>query len=69
MELDKLPPRIEELETARDELVQAMSEPGFFDRPADQVGADNERLTSLQAELDEVYARWEALETIAEGGA
>jgi len=46
-----------------------MSEPGFFDRPADQVGADNEQLTRLQAELDEVYARWEALETIAEGGA
>jgi len=65
-ELETLPARIEELETAKGELEAAMADPGFYKRSGEEISADTARLETLGAELDTVYARWEELESLAE---
>ena len=66
-ELEQLPATIEALETRVAELTAAMGDPGFFRQQADAVTAHNAELAQAQAELDQAYARWEALES-ASGG-
>jgi ATP-binding cassette subfamily F protein uup len=61
-ELEQLPARIEALETGLARMSAAMNEPGFYQRDAAAIGADNAALAQLQAELDAAYARWSALE-------
>ena len=61
-ELDQLPQRIEQLETDIDALHQHMADPAFYRQDGVQISEQKERLASLEAELEQVYARWEALE-------
>ncbi|HJR73628.1 MAG TPA: ATP-binding cassette domain-containing protein [Luteimonas sp.] len=61
-ELEALPVRIEALEARIAELTQAMNEPGFYQRDGAAIVAHNDALAAAQAELDEAYARWSALE-------
>ncbi|MGN7724920.1 ATP-binding cassette domain-containing protein [Luteimonas sp. 22616] len=61
-ELEQLPARIEALETRVAALTAAMNEPAFYQRDSAAINAHNAAVAEAQAELDEAYARWEALE-------
>ena len=61
-ELQRLPARIEQLETEIAARTQAMHDPGFYQQDGPAIAAANETLAALQSELDAAYARWEALE-------
>ena len=66
-ELEQLPATIEALEARVAELTAAMSHPDFFRQQADAVSAHNAALAEAQGELDQAYARWEALESASNG--
>jgi ATP-binding cassette subfamily F protein uup len=61
-ELDQLPQRIEQLETDIEKLHQQMADPDFYRRDGAQISEQKEQLASLETELAQAYARWEALE-------
>jgi ATP-binding cassette subfamily F protein uup len=61
-ELEQLPARIEELETEQAALHEKMASPDFYQQAAEQIALTSERLSQLDAELTEAYARWEKLE-------
>ena len=61
-ELDELPARIESLDSQIASLTAQIQDPAFYRQPADEVTATNARLAALQAELEQAYARWQALE-------
>ena len=61
-ELEELPGRIEALEAQIAGFTAKMAEPGYFQRDAAAVTADNAALAAAQRQLDDAYARWEALE-------
>jgi ATP-binding cassette subfamily F protein uup len=65
-ELEALPQRIEALEAEQTELQQQTADPGFYQRPGDEVAAGLARLERIAAELEDCYDRWEALESGAE---
>jgi len=65
-ELETLPQRIEDLETRVAAATEAMHAPGFFAQARDVVSMHERTLAEWQAELEQAYARWEALES---GGA
>jgi ATP-binding cassette subfamily F protein uup len=62
-ELEALPQQIEVLELEQAALQQQTAEPGFYQRPADEVAAGLVRLETIATELEDCYARWEALES------
>ncbi len=62
-ELDSMPQRIQALETLQEELQGALADPKFFRESPAEAAAALERLQSLAAELESVYARWDALES------
>ena len=66
-ELEQLPARIEQLEADMAAMTEAMHDPGFFQQDGAAITAHNTRLADTQAALDAAYARWEALETQANG--
>ncbi|HEX4853686.1 ribosomal protection-like ABC-F family protein [Arenimonas sp.] len=61
-ELEELPGRIETLDADIAALTAQIQDPAFYRQPADAVTAANARLSSLQAELEQAYARWNELE-------
>jgi ATP-binding cassette subfamily F protein uup len=61
-ELDELPARIESLETRVAEMTAAMNDPAFFQRDHAAVTAHNAALATAHAELEQAYARWQALD-------
>jgi len=61
-ELEQLPARIEQLENAVAELGAAMNEAAFFQQAPTAIVAANQRLATVQAELEQAYARWSELE-------
>lgn len=65
-ELDTLPDRIEQLETQIATLHTAMADPDFYQRPGEEIAAEQARLADLEAELAGAYARWEELEEIGQ---
>ncbi len=64
-ELDALPGRIEELESARAELHDAMADPGFYRQEGGAIAEARGRLEAIEQELAAAYERWEALEGLA----
>ena len=66
-ELEQLPARIEQLEADVAAMTEAMHDPGFFQQDGAAITAHNTRLAETQAALDAAYARWETLETQANG--
>jgi ATP-binding cassette subfamily F protein uup len=62
-ELESLPQRIEILETDQAQLQKQTADPGFYQLPADEIAAGLARLEALSTELEDCYARWEALES------
>ncbi len=63
-ELDALPRKIEQLEAEQTALAAQMGAAGFYDQPRDKVAGVELRLSSIERELSETYARWEALEAL-----
>ncbi|WP_374472687.1 ATP-binding cassette domain-containing protein [Arenimonas sp.] len=61
-ELDELPARIEALDGEIAALTASIQDPAFYRQPAEAVTATNARLAALQAELEQAYARWQALD-------
>ncbi|MGO1892764.1 MAG: ATP-binding cassette domain-containing protein, partial [Luteimonas sp.] len=66
-ELEELPARVEVLEQQVAELTEAMADPDFYRRDSEAITAHNANLAEVQRELDDAYARWEALEDAASG--
>ena len=62
LEAEKLPAKIQELESERDKLHEQMAAPGFYESDPDQIGRATERLKSVDAELEQTYERWMDLE-------
>ncbi|MCR9294571.1 MAG: ATP-binding cassette domain-containing protein [bacterium] len=65
-ELEKLPGRIEELETTLGQLHQQMADPAFYKSAGDEISAVKRELETVQAELDASYLRWQELEELSE---
>lgn len=61
-ELDALPARIEELDSAIDELQSAMADPAFYQKPREEIARLDVGLKKLEAELAKAYERWEEFE-------
>jgi len=65
-ELETLPARIETLEAEQEDLHARMADPGFYQQPGEAISAARERLAEVEAELERVFARWEALEELSD---
>jgi ATP-binding cassette subfamily F protein uup len=61
-ELDALPARIEALEAEQVRLHTRLQDPGLYQTGGEAIADINARLRELDEELEEAYARWEALE-------
>ncbi len=61
-ELDQLPERIETLENELEQLQAEISNPAFYQQPQDKVNEILNKQPLLEAELEGVFARWEALD-------
>ncbi|MBA4368845.1 MAG: ABC transporter ATP-binding protein [Desulfobacterium sp.] len=62
-ELNSFPGKIEALEKEQGMLYAAMSDPKFYQREGTEILSIKERLGALERMLEEVYARWEHLES------
>ena len=58
-----LPARIESLEEEQRALNAKIADPAFYSEAADTIRGTVARLEAIEAELAEVYARWDALES------
>jgi len=63
-ELEVLPGKIEVLEAEQSRLQAAVSDPQFYQQPADKISTALTRLESVTSELATCYARWELLESL-----
>jgi ATP-binding cassette subfamily F protein uup len=61
-ELEAIPGQIEALETEQAKVQEEISDPAFYQRPAEQTRLVLERLDELQKELDRLIERWAELE-------
>ena len=61
-ELEELPGRIERLDGELSALTAKLQDPAFYQQGSEAVTTANARLATLQAELDQAYARWQELE-------
>jgi ATP-binding cassette subfamily F protein uup len=61
-ELEALPARIEQLETDLAAMNARLEDPSFYKQESAAIVAANAAMAVKQGELDEAYARWEALE-------
>lgn len=62
-ELAALPQRIESLETEQSDLAAETQDPAFYRRGQEEMNRVLARLQALEAELEQVYQRWEDLES------
>jgi ATP-binding cassette subfamily F protein uup len=62
-ELEAIPERIQNLETEQALLQQQIADPELFKGDRARATATLERLQSVGAELEQAYARWDALES------
>jgi ABC transport system ATP-binding/permease protein len=62
-ELDQVTRQIEKTEADIKALEALMAQPGFFDKPQDQIQPQLDKIARLQDELEALFARWEALES------
>lgn len=63
-ELDALPQKIEAYEAELEEIQQAMSDPGFYQKQGDKVAELNARREEVETELAQCYERWESLDAL-----
>lgn len=62
-ELDRLPARIEALEAEQQTVGETIADPQFYKRSPDEIAAELARAKAIEAELGELYARWDALDS------
>jgi len=62
-ELEAIPQQIETLEAEQQQLHDAMADPDFYKKGSD-IAAAAARLEELKKQLENAYARWEALEEL-----
>jgi len=62
-ELDQVTRNIEKTEAEIAEVESSMAAPGFYDQDQAVVQAALSKLATLQGKLEELYSRWEALES------
>ena len=62
LELEKLPAKIEELETRKSDIHDRMSQPDFYSQDQKTIAVATAELEAVEAELAKAYARWEELE-------
>jgi ATP-binding cassette subfamily F protein uup len=60
--LEALPGQIESLEAEQHTLNAKIADPDFYSEPADVIKVAVARLEALEAELADVYARWDTLD-------
>ena len=65
LELEKLPAEIERLEAEIAVIHQTMGDPGFYQKPKDEISSLQGKLKDAQAKLDSAIERWEELEALA----
>jgi len=64
-ELEQLPRQIEEWEAAQQTIHDAMAAPGFYQQDGTVIAQTTQQLDALHSQLATAYARWEALEAVA----
>ncbi len=62
-ELEALPQKVDELETAQTKLHDQMAAPDFYKQDGATISKVTNQLLQLEAELTECFKRWEELET------
>ncbi|TWU57533.1 ATP-binding cassette domain-containing protein [Rubripirellula reticaptiva] len=62
-ELEKMPQRIEKLESAIAAINNTMADPAYYQKGGPHITQDAAKLKDLQTELTALYARWEELES------
>ena len=65
-ELNKLPDMIDELETKQAALTLQISSSGFYKKEPLAIAKTLDELKAIEANLEQVYARWNALEALTE---
>jgi ATP-binding cassette subfamily F protein uup len=68
-ELEGLPARIEKLEAEHEGLVAKVSDPEFYKGDPAQTVQVNNRISEIEGELENAFARWEELEALSAAGA
>ncbi len=63
-ELESLPGTIERLEADLATIHHAMADPSYFQRPGEQIAADQANLNEMEVKLAAAYSRWEELESV-----
>ncbi len=62
-ELESIPVRIEKLEQQKEEIQKYIGQEDFYRRPKEQITGKLEELQQLELSLEQLYSRWEELET------
>ena len=65
-ELNKLPDMIDELETKQAALTLQISSSGFYKKEPLAIAKTLDELKAIEADLEKVYARWNALEAVTD---
>ncbi len=60
-ELEKLPEKIEKLETEQAEIHEKMADPGFFKQTGPEIAKLTDRVEAIGKQLHRFYERWEEL--------
>jgi ATP-binding cassette subfamily F protein uup len=68
-ELDAMPGKIQRLETEQLQLQAVIADPALFQGSDERGTLALQRLAALAAELENCYARWDALESSGAGAA
>jgi ATP-binding cassette subfamily F protein uup len=63
-ELEQLPDQIAALEDEQQQIHDSLADPGFYRNSGDQVAEFNQRLEQLDTKLEQLYSRWEELESL-----
>ncbi|MDJ0832929.1 MAG: ATP-binding cassette domain-containing protein [Gammaproteobacteria bacterium] len=63
-ELKALPRKIEKLEEQIGEIQQNMAQPGFYQQDPTAISQTQQQLKQQEAELEQLYQRWEQLESL-----
>jgi ATP-binding cassette subfamily F protein uup len=61
-ELKALPLQLEHLEREQEELHDAMADPGFYQRPKDEITSSTARAEEIPKKIEEAFERWAELE-------
>ena len=64
-EFEALPERIDALDAERSAIASRIESPNFYKETPDAIAATLARAETIERELSELYARWDALDSRA----